>query len=57
VLRKLKEFIIHKKKYEANVKRKSVLKKYLEHINFFVCDTLGKEKISIEEILRGILSE
>lgn len=57
VLRKLKEFVIHKKKYEANVKRKSVLKKYLEHISFFVCDTLGKDKINIDEILKNATKE
>lgn len=54
VLRKLRDYISQRKRYEYNVKRKALLRKYLEHISFFVSDTLNKEKVNIDELVKRL---
>lgn len=52
VFRRVRDFIGRKKRYEYNVKRVNVLKKYLEYIVHFTSSVLNKPKVSVEELIK-----
>jgi len=52
VFRGVKDFISKKIKREHSAKRTSVIKKYLEIVSVYTAETLGKEKVNIEEIIK-----